>query len=456
MKFTLKRMLAAGAIGVSAIVTPIALTVALPGVSGLTTVAGAQASGPDTITFNQPSSTPDTYVFTSPANQTTTTQQVTPSGKCGTPSVSGGSPILSLRGKEYNPTPNGNYYLNSSTSDPVSISGGVTGACNISPPQSLENKSGKGAEALDFSVLNTNTSIIGANRLITDAQMWIQRKDSGVALNPSVNVVLVEFDSSGNQVGSQSCIINGGQGTDVLADTGATTGSGCTGTPAPLTGFSTVEVQDQTTSTSISVVSPAVAGPSATFTLANSVCGGQTINSTPGANGLLIPATLTMTGTGQCKTYATFSAQPDGSLNFAGFSGGTAVSFNVTITWPKQPMCQPYSDVGDGTADDNHPDASSAPIPAALTLPVCAPHEFSVDGTHYFDQTYCQNAAPPPAAVQQQMCTVQKTYTNDTVTVAQNGNTSTTPLTITMPDGTVVPATQITETWVGDIDMYWR
>jgi hypothetical protein len=89
---------------------------------------------------------------------------------------------------------------------------------------------------------------------------------------------------------------------------------------------------------------------------------------------------------------------------------------------------------------------------------VCAPHEFSVDGQHYYDQTYCQTALPPAqaAVVEQQMCTVQKTYTNDTVSVDQNGNTSTTPLTMTLPDGTVVPATQITETWVGNIDLYWK
>lgn len=453
MRFSAKRLFAAGAIGISAIVTPIALTVALPGVGGLTTVAGAQGSGPDTITFNQPSGTPDTYVFTSPAGSTQTTQQVTPSGKCGTPSVSGGSPILSITGKEYNPTssqpPNNytNYYLNSWSSDPPSLTSGATGACNISPPQSIENKSGKGAEALDFSVVGANTSIIGANRLFTDAQMMIQRKDSGVAQNPSVNVVLVEFDSSGNKVGSQSCLINGGQGAQVFADTAtaaADAQSDCTGTSVTQTGFSTVEVQDWTTSTSISVV-----GPTATFTLAGAVCGGGHV-STPSSD--TVNATLYLTGPStQCKTYTTFSSSINSQtnspiLNFNGYST-QPVTFTVKITWPLQPECQPYNDAG---------------VPADLTLPMCAPHEISVDGTDYFDQAYCQS--PNTAAEQPQggMCTVDKTYNNDTETVDPNTGAVTGTQGLVLPNCTPsaannnCAATQVTEIWVGDIDMWWK
>jgi hypothetical protein len=396
MKFTAKRLLAAGAIGVSAIVTPIAVTVALPGVGGLTTVAEAQGSGPDTITFNQPAGTPDTYVFTSPTNGTQTTQQVTPSGKCGTPSVSGGSPILSLTGKQYNPTSNSNYYLNSSSSDPASLTAGAVGACNISPPQSLENKSGKGAEALDFSVLGANTSIIGSGRLFTGAQLWIQRKDSGVAQNPSVNVVLVEFDAVGNQVGSQSCLINGGQGTNVLADTATSAGdaqSDCTGTPAPQSGFATVEVQDWTTSTSISVVTPppAVGGPSATFTLANTVCGGQTVNANATQGSAAVSLTLNEASS-VCKSFTAFTSNESQGADNVEFdaSGFSDLHFGAGFVWPAQAYCTP--------------DGSNS-------TPICAPDTVSysdpVTGLSVVsqDQMYCAAATPAD-----QLCTTNKAF----------------------------------------------
>jgi hypothetical protein len=440
MKFTLKRTLAAAAVGIAAIVTPLSLTAALTGVSTAPgTVAGATGtqSSPDQILYGQTTGTPANFYEYVPGNgSATTTQTVTAkNGKCGTPTVSDpNGPILSITAKLYAASPNANYYANAATAATVGTSGQSTGVCDISPNWSIENKSGQGAEALDFSP-GSDSHVIGSNRTFTDAQIPIQRKDSGVA-QPGDKVQLVEFDSSGNQLASQTCTINGGQGTQITADTNPTapdTGGNCTGTTASF--FSTVEVQNLTTSTSLSVV-----GQDATFTLGSVVCGQQTIQSTGP-----VSATLTINAAPSvCKSYTSFSSGPNPSgqetLMFNGFSAGS-IPFTVNITWPAVPLCQPYD-------DSNHPDSSSVPIPPAQTLPTCAPHEFSFDNITYYDQAYCQTpTAPGPGIVpEQELCTANKSYDNDTV----NPDGSVTP--ITTASG--APGTQITETWVGDID-WW-
>ena len=442
MKLTLKRTLVAAAVGIAAVVTPLSLTAALTGVSKAPgTVAGATGttSSPDQILYGQTTGTPSTFFQYLPGTGTTPPPQtVSPkNGNCGTPTVSDpNGPILSITAKLYAPSPNSNYYANASSPATVGTSNLSTGVCDVSPAWSLENKSGKGAEALDFSP-GPDTAVIGPNRVFTEAQIPIQRKDSGVA-QPGATVQLVEFDASGTQVASQMCKINGGQGTSITADTIPTapdTAGNCTGTTAKF--FATVEVQNLTTSTSLSVV-----GPDATFTLGSEVCGQQSIQSTGP-----VPATLTLTGpTSQCKSYTSFSsglnANGQESLSFDGFSPGS-VPFTVNVTWPAVPLCQPY----DPTT--NHPDSTSGSVPTSLTLPTCAPHEFSLDGTHYFDQSYCQTVAPPGPNVlpEQELCTANKSYNNVTV----NPDGSVTP--IMTASG---PGTQITETWIGDFDWNFR
>jgi hypothetical protein len=437
MKFTLKRSLVAAAVGIAAVVTPLALTAALTGVSKAPgTVAGATGtqSSPDQILYGQTSGTPSTFYRYVPGDGSApTTQTVTPkNGNCGTPTVSG-APVLAVTAKLYASSPNSNEYANASSPATVGTSSLQTGVCDISPAWSIENKSGKGAEALDFSP-GSNTAVIGSNRTFTDAQISIQRKDSGVA-QPGSTVQLVEFDSSGNQLASQTCTINGGQGTLITADTnGPGTGGNCTGATASF--FQSVEVRNLTTSTSISVV-----GPNATFTLGSVVCGQQTIQSTG-------PVSATLTVNAQpsvCKSYTSFSSGPTGNgqeaLSFNGFSAG-AIPFTVNITWPAVPLCQPYD------PNSNHPDPSSLPVPPAQTLPTCAPTEFSFDGVTYYDQAYCQTPQPPGTGIvaEQELCTANKSYNNDTV----NPDGSVTPITT----ASNAPGTQITETWVGDIDWF--
>ena len=444
MKFTLKRTLVAAAVGTAAVVTPLALTAALTGVSKAPgTVAGATGtqSSPDQILYGQVSATPSDFFQYLPGTGTTPPPQTVTAknGKCGTPTVSDpNGPILSITAKLYAASPSSNYYANASSPGTVGTSSNQTGVCDISPAWSIENKSGAGAEALDFSP-GPDTAVIGTNRVFTEAQIPIQRKDSGVAQPTSSKVQLVEFDSSGKQLASQTCNFNGGQGTLITADTNPTapdTAGNCTGTTAKF--FETVEVQNLTTSTSLSVV-----GPDATFTLGSVVCGQQSIQSTGP-----VPATLTLTGSpSQCKSYTSFSSGPNAngqeSLSFDGFSPGS-IPFTVQVTWPAVPLCEPY----DPTS--NHPDQTSGPVPASLTLPTCAPHEFSLDGTNYFDQSYCQTVTPPGPNVlpEQELCTANKSYNNVTV----NPDGSVTPITT----ASNAPGTQVTETWIGDFDWNFR
>jgi hypothetical protein len=440
MKLTLKRTLVAAGVGIAAVVTPLSLTAALTGVSKAPgTVAGATGatSSPDQILYGQTTGTPSTFYQYLPGTGTTPPPQtVTPkNGNCGTPTVSDpNGPILSITAKLYAPSPNSNYYANASSPATVGTSTQSTGVCDISPAWSLENKSGKGAEALDFSP-GPDTAVIGPNRVFTEAAFPIQRKDSGVAQPGAAKVGLVEFDASGKQVASQTCTINGGQGASITADTNPTaldTAGNCTGTTASF--FQTVEVQNLITSTSLSVV-----GPDATFTLGSEVCGRQTIQSTGP-----VSATLTVNAAPSvCKSYTSFSSGPNASgqdtLMFNGFSAG-AIPFTVNITWPAVPLCQPDF--------QNHQDPISVPVPSNLALPICAPHEFSFDNVTYYDQAYCQTPQPPGPGIapEQELCTANKSYNNVTV----NPDGSVTPITT----ASNAPGTQITETWVGDID-WW-
>jgi hypothetical protein len=437
MKLTLKRSFVAAAVGIAAVVTPLALTTALTGVSKVPgTVAGATGtqSSPDQILYGQTSGTPANFYQYVPGNgSAATTQTVTPkNGNCGTPTISdpNGS-ILAITAKLYAASPSSNEYDNASSPATVGSTQLATGVCDISPAWSIENKAGKGAEALDFSP-GPDTKVIGTNRTFTDAQIPIQRKDSGVS-QPGATVQLVEFDSSGNQLASQTCTINGGQGTLITADTnGPGTGGNCTGATASF--FQSVEVRNLTTSTSLSVV-----GPAATFTLGSVVCGQQTIQSTGP-----VSATLTVNAAPSvCKSYTSFSSGPNANgqetLMFNGFSAGS-IPFTVNITWPAVPLCQPDA--------QNHQDPNSVPVPPALALPICAPHEFSFDNITYYDQAYCRTpSAPGPGIVpEQELCTANKAYNNVTV----NPDGSVTPITT----ASNAPGTQITETWVGDID-WW-
>jgi hypothetical protein len=333
----------------------------------------------------------------------------------------------------------------------LGTNGTATGVGAISPAWTIDNKSSgpkQQAEAIDFSP-GSDTNDIGTNRVFTDAQIPVQRKDTGVAQNPSVTVQLAEFDSAvpPNLLGTQNCTITGNTGTQILAD--PTNAAVCAvATPAAAGGvpssFQTIEVRDTTTSTSISVV-----GPTATFDLASTVCSGQTVPSIDNGGGVSATLTLPSVPAGTppiCKTYTSFSSTIQGgkaTLSFNGFSA-SPVQFTVHVTWPLEKLCQPYSD----TAQNPAPGGSG--IPPDLTLTQCDVHQVSFDNVIYYDQTYCQIAQNPAPVGEPQagLCTTNKTF---------NNNDPNTGVPLVLPNtNPAQPATQITETWVGDIDWYYH
>ena len=197
-----------------------------------------------------------------------------------------------------------------------------------------------------------------------------------------------------------TCTISGPAGTTLTVDTNDTTASGCTGT-TPLTGFDTVEVEVPQAYTAASVVG------TSTFTLAPQVCGGGSITSSG-----TVQATLSIASSGGCESYTAFSSNAAGtSLTYNEYSGGTPQPFTVTIPWAPQPDCQPSPDV--------------AAQYTGTSLPLCPVTQFTVNGTTYYDQSFCAQATTALP-----LCTQNKDY-----------------------NYTAYPGeTQITEIWSGYLD----
>jgi hypothetical protein len=398
MKFTAKRLLAAGAIGISAIVTPIALTVALPGVAG-PPISPAAASSFDQILFNQPSSGADTFQYV-PANGSVSQQTATISGKCAsaTPSPA----ILNVCGEEYP----GLDYSGTPSAVAVGSNGQFTGAGGISPSWTLDNKSNKGAEALRFSP--ETAGVIGSNRSFLEATIPVTRKDTGVSTNPFVTVELAELNSKGGVLATQDCTLTGNTGTTITVDTNTPGAANChetyvvngvlQQTPAS---FSQVEVRDTTTSTSISV------GPgTATFTLANTVCGGQTINANATQGSAAVSLTLNEAPS-ICKSFTAFTSsesQGTDSVEFDAFASSD-LHFGALFVWPDQAYCTP---------DGSNKTAICPPDTVSYSDPVTGQTVTNQD------QMYCAAATPAD-----QLCTTNKAYNyiepQTTVAAGSNG-----------------------------------
>ncbi len=396
----------AGIIGMAIALVPLSTSV-LPGI-GSGPAAPTTPPPPDVITYVQGAGAGGTTVTFTPAGNSgeATTQTVTPSGSCGTPTVNG-APILNMSAQLYPPEVE---YSGTPSPSIVGSAKGQTGVCDIGAAYTVDNDPEGGAEGLDFSI-GTN-SVLGANRVFSEAQLQIVRKvrqfngprNGGVSniSYASVPVQLVEW-LAGTQVATQTCTINGGAGTQITADTALN--SVCTGTPAGA--FDTLEVQVPQAYSSVSVFG------TSTFTLADTICGGQSISSTGP-----VSATLSLPSDTGCKSFTDFSSSYSGipgqpqTVTFDAFSAGS-IPFTVVIPWNQQPDCQPSD-------DPSNP------------LPVCAPTQLSFDGTTFTDQTYCAQAT-----LQDPLCTQSKQYNY-----------------IVGTDGTVY--TQITETWVGLLDWVTR
>jgi hypothetical protein len=473
MRFTAKRLLAAGAIGISAIVTPLSLTAALSGVAGApSSVAGAAAF--DQITYNQfASGSPlDTDQYLPAAGGGPAPQALNVSGNCATPTATPPpSAALSICGQLWSLGFTGTPKLANLGTNPMQ--GPATGVGAITPAWTIDTKSNKGAEAIDFSP--GDPSIIGPNRVFTDAQIPVARKDTGNSGIGSVTVELAEFSSTqttqpptqpsaATLLGLQDCTLTGNTGAQLTFDptlcpvTYSKAGDG----KVPSI-FQTIEVRDTTPSTAIAVV-----GPTATFELATQVCGGQSIQAIDTGG---VQASLSLPPGAGCKTYSSFISGTDpntgqANLSFNGYSS-SPVQFTVQITWPYQKQCQPYDD------PQMPAPGNVAGIPPDLRAPggVCAPHQVSFDGTTYYDQTYCGMAVknaqlPEPQAG---LCTADKQYNDVQIDYGANdascpppqqpppNQPACIPVTseLMLHDG-VTPATQIVETWIGYIDWYAR
>lgn len=401
MKRNRFRLLLAGVLGVAAVLVP----VSVPFVENLFGGGAASPStlaSPDVITYAQTSSGTTVNFTPGAGGSGAAMQTLTPSGKCGTPTVTPpATPILGMSGLLYPPDkdvpgqPDNNDYSGTPSIVPPGSSRQRTGVCGFPLYSQIENAPPFGEEGLDFTVLGSN-SLIGTGRIFSDARITLENDDFWPWTSP-VPVQLVE-SLGGVQVATQTCSIPGPAGTTIVADTN--TNASCTGTTA-LTGFDTVEIEVPQDFTAVSVVG------TSTFDLAPQVCGGGSITSTG-----TVQATLSIASSGGCESYTAFSSNAAGtSLTYNEYSGGTPQPFTVTIPWAPQPDCQPSPD--------------TTPQYTGTSLPICPVTEFTVNGTMYYDQSFCAQATTALP-----LCTQNKDY-NYTAYPGQ---------------------TQITEIWSGDID----
>jgi hypothetical protein len=420
MKQRRYRLLIAGVLTFATVSLPLSLPFAESLIGAGNPAAAASQStlaNPDVITLTQASS--GTSVTYAPFGGTSSTQTLTSSGNCGTPTVSGGAtPILVMGGQLF---PYGvNEYGGIPTTKPVGSSRQHIGVCAIGAPSEIsnDNDSDGGAEALNFTTVGSN-ALIGTGRIFSDAKITIERESAGfeerVSSGP-ISVQLVEFLGA-TQVGSVNCTITGPEETDITAD--SNTNGVCTGTTPP-TGFDMVSVRVPQDDNAVAVVG------TSTFTLAPQVCGGGTAATPTGAPAgvtapLLIPAS---SGAQTCKSYTSYNysidqATGDQQLNFNAFST-TPVPFTFSVTWaPVEPACQPVADA-----------AGTAPYPGSpAPLATCPLSQFSFDGTTYYDTSFC---AVPSAS--EPVCVTSDTYT-------------------LTPDGS---GTVITEQWSALVDLWAR
>ena len=381
MKLTRHRMLLAGVVGVAAVVIPVSVPFVESQLAGVAAATSTLAS-PDHITYVQGTGTGGTYFEYIPGDgSATTTQVITPSGRCGTPTVATSPAILGLSGLLYPPDrdisgpPDNDDYLGSPSPVPVGSSRQHTGVCGFPSYSQIENVPFLGEEGLDFTTLGANPAI-GSNRIFSDAQIQLQSEQWWPGA--PIPVTLVEL-LGGSQVGSTTCTIPSPVGSIITADTNGN--SSCSVTQAPISGFDTVEVEVPHDYTAVSVVG------TSTFTLAPQVCGGQSISSSGP-----ISATLSIPSSGGCQSYTSFSSSIDTSgnqnLTYDAYSPNLlTVPYTFTTPWAPQTDCAPVTD------------------PPANPLPTCSPSRITLNGSTYTDQSYCST---PTTA--DPLCTENKTY----------------------------------------------
>ncbi|HEY6425917.1 MAG TPA: hypothetical protein VIX84_01670 [Acidimicrobiales bacterium] len=418
MKHHRYRLFLAGVLALATVSLPLSVPFAESLIGAGTAAADSSTlANPDVITYTQAST--GTTVTYAPYGGTSTTQTLTPTGRCGTPTVTpAATPILGMTGLLYasdkdtagQPDYDSVENLGAPTTVPVGSYKQQTGVCSFPLPSwAIANGGFFGEQALEFTTVGTNTldqtpgCTTNCGRTFLDAQISLERQSRSSA--PSIPVELVEY-LGGTKVASQTCTITGGVGTTITADTN--TNAVCPGTTA-LTGFDTVEIGLPVDGAAVSVVT------TSTFELAPQVCGGGSVSTPAGSSAT---ATLQLNNPGGCESYTGFSSNAAGNaLTYNEYSAGNPQPFTVTIQWAPVADCQPGTDP-----------AADPPQFGGFSLPQCPVTEFLMNGVTYYDQSFCSSPTSTPAP----LCTQNKDFNYKSV----NG----------------VDETFITEVWVGDID----
>jgi hypothetical protein len=316
-RFARTRVLAISMV-VAAVVGGLAV-VELGGSSG----APGATVNPDTITYNQTTGSSGTYINYVPGDGSKATKQsVTSGGGCATPTPSG-TPILAFSANYYGSVDG---YNGSSTPAVVGAYKSRTGVCQIPQAWSIEK-----FEQLTFSV-GSNSLVAG--RLFTNAVIKLEREDKSTSTSTPVAVQFIERNA-GTQVGTQSFNINGPNGTQLDAGTGPIAA-----------GFDSLDIRV----TSPDAGSISVVGPTSTFTLANKICGGQTINTTS-TDGTIDTGQVSVSYTLDaaptvCKSYTSFAASNTDPLSTDGKSITflsqhlNGVHVTATFDWGLSPYCR--------------------------------------------------------------------------------------------------------------------
>jgi hypothetical protein len=303
----------AGAAALSLGVAPVIFLQLESGVAGATTTS-------DTVNYVQ-SSTSSSYSFVPGNGSTATTQSITPTGTCKTPSVSG-APLLSLSALVYKNLVSGKPYTGPPSTGTVGTSLGHTGGCDLSPAYAINQN-----EALIFA---PGSNALTSTRTFSEAKVPVAltssidtRNDTAqqVGDNDTQSATVSLFAMNGTTlVATKSLTIKGDGDGDpddtVTADTGVIS-SGFTSLELEVTSPSSSKFGVSvvgTTSFSLSQIPQAI-----TFTnvLPNSptVGGSYPVSATGGGSGNPVTFSVDSSATSVCSLNPTTNLV---SLNAAG------------------------------------------------------------------------------------------------------------------------------------------
>jgi hypothetical protein len=310
-------------------------------------IAGATVTS-DAVTYAQ-SSTSSSFSFVPGNGSPPTTQAISPTGTCKTPTTTS-APLLALSAVVYKSPVSGVPYTGPSSAGTVGTSRGRTGVCDLPPPWAINRN-----ESLLFA-LGSNPLVAG--RIISEAKVplvLIADDDEGDTSSQfgqdggssTTSVTLLERRGT-TLVGTQSVVVPAGDGDGdmddtVTADTGSIAG-----------GFTTLElrVTTSTSETAVSVVSTSVLTllqlpQTITFTntppSAPLVGDAYTVTATGGGSGNPVLFSVDATSTSGCTV-----GQTTGLVTLNGPAGTCVIDANQAgnATYAPAPQAQQAVTVG--------------------------------------------------------------------------------------------------------------